>query len=66
MSLLEQPNQVALISAKDQALMGDIQNQSALGYNGVVTDASLGLPGGHVRCSAPGSRQPYMDIATET
>jgi len=34
--------------------------------NGVVKYAWLGLPGGHVRCPAPGNRQPYIDIATET
>jgi len=34
--------------------------------NGVVKYAWLGLPDGHVRCPAPGNRQPYIDIATET
>jgi hypothetical protein len=34
--------------------------------NGVVKYVWLGLPGGHVRCPAPGNRQPYIDIATET
>jgi len=34
--------------------------------NGVIKYAWLGLPDGHVRCPAPGNRQPYIDIATET
>jgi len=38
----------------------------ASGCNGVVKYAWLGLPGGHVRCPAPGNRQRYIDIATET
>jgi hypothetical protein len=34
--------------------------------NGIVKQAWLGLPDGHVMCPVPGNRQPYIDIAIDT